>query len=228
MISVKCRDGYPVSDSAIKSKFKEFVLDLAYAMECYPACELAKKKIPNTDKKVISGLIFWIDRGREDGRENESVIDKIGNFYMNQECVYETIALVDNKRAQFLYQLLSYAHSKYGKENVEFFYIDTGLNNSSLQRIYIGKEMPYEYVNSNVIPLAISDGDEKRLFIGVAESFCKEYLERLIGLAQELTSTWTAKVTIAFPNYNSFEHKEVVSMTKSSFENADFVKILRL
>lgn len=83
---------------------------------------ISKEKIPNTDKKVISGLIFWIDRSREDGRENESVIDKIGNFYMNQECVYETIALVDNKRAQFLYQLLSYAHSKYGKENVEFFY----------------------------------------------------------------------------------------------------------
>ena len=104
---------------------------------------------------------------------------------MNQECVYETIALVDNKRAQFLYQLLSYTRSKYGKENVEFFYIDTGLNNSSIQRVYRGKEMPYEYVNSNVIPLAISNGDEKRLFIGVAESFCKEYLERLIGLAQE-------------------------------------------
>lgn len=224
LVSVKCRDGYPVTDSGIKSKFKEFVLDLAYAMECYPVCELAKKKIPNTDKKVISGLIFWIDRSREDGRENESVIDKIGNFYMNQECVYETIALVDNKRAQFLYQLLSYAHSKYGKENVEFFYIDTGLNNSSLQRVYRGKEMPYEYINPNVIPLAISNGDEKRLFIGVAEAFCKEYLERLIGLAQELTSTWTAKVTIAFPDYNSFEHKEVVLMAKSFFENADFVK----
>lgn len=80
LVSVKCRDGYPATDSGVKSKFKEFVLDLAYAMECYPACELAKKKIPNTDKKVISGLIFWIDRGSEDGRENESVIDKIGNF----------------------------------------------------------------------------------------------------------------------------------------------------
>ncbi len=45
---------------------------------------------------------------------------------MNQECVYETIALVDNKRAQFLYQLLSYAHSKYGKENVEFFILTRG------------------------------------------------------------------------------------------------------
>ena len=51
----------------------------------------------------------------------------------------------------------------------------------------------------------------------------KSNLERLIGLAQELTSTWTAKVTIAFPDYNSFEHKEVVLMAKSSFENADFV-----
>lgn len=173
MVSVKCRDGYPATDSGVKSKFKEFVLDLAYAMECYPACELAKKKIPNTDKKVISGLIFWIDRGSEDGRENESVIDKIGNFYMNQECVYETIALVDNKRAQFLYQLLSYTRSKYGKENVEFFYIDTGLNNSSIQRVYRGKEMPYEYVNSNVIPLAISNGDEKDCLLVLRNLFAK-------------------------------------------------------
>lgn len=56
LVSVKCRDGYPVTDSGIKSKFKEFVLDLAYAMECYPACELAKKKIPNTDKEGYIGI----------------------------------------------------------------------------------------------------------------------------------------------------------------------------
>lgn len=31
------------------------------------------------------------------------------------------------------------------------------------------------------------------------------------------------KVTIAFPDYNSFEHREAVLMAKSSFENADFV-----
>lgn len=224
LVSVKCRDGYPATENGIKNKFKEFVQDLAYAMECYPACELARKKITNTDKKVMSGLIFWIDRNREDGRENESVVDKIGNFYMNQECSYDTIALIDNKRAQFLYQLLSYAHAKYGKKNVEFFYIDTGLNNSSLQRVYRGKEMPYEYINSNVIPLAISDGDQKKLFIGVADSYCKEYLERLIGLALELTSTWATRVTIAFPDYNSFEHNDEVVTVKSSFENVDFVK----
>ena len=115
------------------------------------------------------------------------------------------------------------------RKMLSFFYIDTGLNNSSIQRVYRGKEMPYEYVNSNVIPLAISNGDEKRLFIGVAESFCKEYLERLIGLAQELTSTWTAKVTIAFPDYNSFEHREAVLMAKKFIlKNADFVNSIEV
>ena len=56
LVSVKCRDGYPVTDSGIKSKFKEFVLDLAYAMECYPACELAKKKI---FYMISMSLMYW-------------------------------------------------------------------------------------------------------------------------------------------------------------------------
>lgn len=49
-------------------------------------------------------------------------------------------------------------------------------------------------------------------------------MERLIGLALELTSTWATRVTIAFPDYNSFEHNDEVVTVKSSFENVDFVK----
>ena len=45
----------------------------------------------------------------------------------------------------------------------------------------------------------------------------------MIGLAQDLTSNWTAEVTIAFPDYNIFEHAEVVKEVKSSFENKEFV-----
>lgn len=36
------------------------------------------------------------------------------------------------------------------------------------------------------------------------------------------------KVTIAFPDYNSFEHREAVLMAKSSFENADFVNSIEV
>lgn len=33
LVSVKCRDGYPATDSGVKSKFKEFVLDLNYCAD---------------------------------------------------------------------------------------------------------------------------------------------------------------------------------------------------
>lgn len=223
LISVKCRDGYPATEDGIKKKFKEFLLELAHASECYPSCDLSKKKIQNTTKKVTSGLIFWIDRNREDGRENEGVIDKIGNFYLREECSYDVISLVDNKKAQFLYSLISFAQTKYGADNVEFFYINTGLNNASLDRIYTGSFMPVEYINSNVIPLAVTNGDSKTLFLGTNDNFCKEYLSRLIGLAQELTSTWTANVVIAFPDYNEFENGEDVISTKNTFQSSVFV-----
>ena len=223
LISVKCRDGYPATESGIKSQFKEFLLDLAHAIECFPACEIGKRKISGTNNSVRSGLIFWIDRDREDGKENESVVDKIGSFHLGQECSYETVALVDNRRAQFLFKILNFVDSRYKKENVSFFYISTGLNNASLERVYSGKVMPYEYINSNVIPFAISEGEKKRLLLAVYDKFCKEYLQRLIGLAQDLTSTWTADVTIAFPDYNVFEHKEMVQEVKSSFDNREFV-----
>lgn len=223
LISVKCRDGYPATEDGVKKKFKEFLLDLAQAMECYPGCDIAKRKINNITKKLTYGLIFWIDRNREDGREFESVSDKIGNFYLKEECTYDVISLVDNQRAQFLYSLLNFAKNKYGEANVEYFYINTGLNNASLDRVYSGSFMPIEYVNSDVIPLAIINGDNKKLFLGTKDNFCKEYLLRLIGLAQELTNTWTANVVIAFPDYNEFENSSDVLSAKNEFENTAFV-----
>ncbi len=228
LISVKCRDNYPSTEDGVKKKFKEFLIDLAQAMECYPACDISKRKIQNTTKKTTSGLIFWIDRNRGDGRENIGVIDKIGNFYLKEECTYEVISLVDNKRAQFLYSLLTFTKAKYGENNVEFFYINTGLNNASLNRIYTGKIMPVEYVNANVIPLAIVNSDKKTLLLGTTDNFCKEYLLRLIGLAQELTSTWVASVIIAFPDYNEFENSEDVINAKNEFENSGFLNSIEV
>lgn len=123
LISVKCRNGYPKTEDGIKSKFKEFLMDIAFASECYPSCEKAKQKIPGTNKRVCSSLIFWIDRNRGDGRENESVVDKIGDFYFREECHYDTVALIDNNRAQFLYTAINFAKTKYGEENCKFFFL---------------------------------------------------------------------------------------------------------
>lgn len=228
LISVKCRDGYPKTDTGIHSKFKEFLLDLTYASECYPSCEISRRKINGITKRTTSGIIFWIDRNRNDGKENETVTNKIGNFYFKEECTYYTISLVDNKRAQFIYTLMTYVKNKYTNCDIKFFYINTGLNNSSLDRIFTGNIMPYEYINSDVIPLAITQNNNKILFLGVNIPFCEEYLKRLISLAQDLTSTWSANIVIAFPDYNEFEHSQVVNTAKSAFQDTSFTKTVQV
>lgn len=222
LISVKCRDGYPKTEDGIKSKFKEFLVDIAFASECYPACEISKRKIPATDKKVCSSLIFWIDRNRNDGREKESVIDKIGGFYLKEECHYDTVALIDNNRAQFLYTSIKFAKSKFGENNCKFFYINTGLNNANLNRKYSGTILPFEYLNSDVLPMAVNQNNQNVLLLLVKDGFCEDYLRRLIGLAQEITSDWAANIIIAFPNYNEFEDAELVISAKSDFEDSSF------
>lgn len=222
LISVKCRDGYPKSANGIKSKFKEFLMDIAFASECYPACETAKQKILGANKMVCSSLIFWIDRNRGDGRENESVVDEIGGFYLREECHYNTVALIDNNRAQFLYSAINFAKSKYGENNYKFFYINTGLNNANLNRKYSGEVLPFEYLNSDVLPMAINHNNQNKLLLLVKDKFCKEYLRRLIGLAQEITSDWAANIIIAFPNFNKFEDEETVVSSKADFEDSSF------
>ena len=214
---------YPKTEDGIKSKFKEFLMDIAFASECYPSCEIAKQKIQGTNKKVCSALIFWIDRNRDDGRENESVVDRIGGFYLREECHYDTVALIDNNRAQFLYTVINFAKAKYGEDNCKFFYINTGLNNANLNRKYSGTILPFEYLNSDVLPMAINQNNQNKLLLLVKDKFCKEYLRRLIGLAQEITSDWAANIIIAFPDFNKFEDEEAVVSCKADFEDSNFI-----
>lgn len=222
LISVKCRDGYPKTEDGIKNKFKEFLLDIAYAGECYPACETSKQKIPGTNKKVCASLIFWIDRNRDDGREYETVIDKISSFYFKEGCSYDTVALIDNNRAQFLYTIINFAKLQYGEGNYKFFYINTGLNNANLNRKYSGDILPFEYLNADVIPMVINQDNQNELLLLVKDKFCKEYLKRLIGLSQEITSDWAKKITIAFPDFNKFTDEESVVSCKADFEDSKF------
>lgn len=58
LISGKCRDGYPLKDDTTIKLFKEFLVDIAWAMECYPSCEVAKRRIQNTTKKVTNRINF--------------------------------------------------------------------------------------------------------------------------------------------------------------------------
>lgn len=225
LVSVKCREGYPKKEETIRKVFKEFYEDLVFAGECYPASEVYKRRIAQTKKRITSGVIFWIDRSREDGREYESIIDQVAMVRLQENNIFDAITVVDNNRAQFLYEALSFVRQRYGEDNIEFFYIDTGLNNSNIEKKYSGKVMPVEYLSSDIIPLALTDAnDNKFLLLIVKSEFEKDDLKRIIGLAQDLTRSWASKVVIAFPNYNEFEHKQLFMDAKREFDDSKFTK----
>lgn len=224
LISVKCRDGYPKREETIRKTFKEFYEDLVSATECYPASDPYRRKLPNTKKRSHSGVVFWIDRNRDDGKEYETITDKLFNIRLQENNVLESVALIDNNRAQFLYESLTFVNKTYGKENVEFFYIDTGLNNSNLDKKYSGSSLPVEYICSDILPLHVLSGESKILFLIVKDSFDKDYLKRLIGLSQDLTRNWANEIIIAFPDYNEFEDKQTCNDAKLEFDDSKFTK----
>lgn len=222
IISSKHRDGYPTTPKGKKTKFKEFLYDIAYAIECFPVSEQFRNKTPGTTKKELTGVIFWIDSSEE--QKGNGVVDDIADFRLTEDLDYKTVFLVDNKRADFLYDSIKFAHNTYGEENVEFFYIDTGYNNWGLARNYSGKVLPVEYINADVLPFKVKDKDNGDvLLLAVNDIFNEDYLKRLIGLSQDLTKTWPAKIVIAFPDFSLYHHESNVNAAKQQFEDIEFV-----
>ena len=70
--------------------------------------------------------------------------------------------------------------------------------------------------------MAINHNNQNKLLLLVKDKFCKDYLRRLIGLAQEITSDWAANILIAFPNFNMLEDEETVVSCKADFEDSSF------
>ncbi|MEW4972700.1 hypothetical protein ABRY75_16150 [Bacillus stercoris] len=228
LVSVKCRDKYPATEVGIKSKFREFYEDLSAAAECYPSSDLFKRRIKGTKARKIDGVIFWIDRNASEGTEYIGLLDKLDNVRVTETSALDSLTLVDNKRAQFLFEAISFAHQEYGEKNVEYFYLDSGLNNSSIDKIYSGKQLPLEYISSPVIPFSININGNKTLLLVTEELFDENYLKRLIGLAQSFTRDWSSEVVIVFPDYHDLHHKDAVGNAYSSFSSEEFIEKIKL
>lgn len=228
LISVKCRDKYPTTDKGVKNKFKEFYEDIAMAAECYPSSDLSKRRIHGTKARKTDGVIFWIDRNDSDGTEYNSLLDKLDNIRLTETSALDSLTLVDNKRAQFLYEAITFVYQKYGRENVEFFYLDSGLNNSSVEKIYSGKQFPVEYISASILPFSVNVNGNTTFLLVTEELFDENYLKRLISLAHSFTRELSSKVMIIFPDYHDMHHKEAVRNAYSSFSSDEFIKKIKL
>ncbi len=217
---------YPQSaGSAFKSHFS----DLAQAMNCFKNSE-ARRTISQTIKGVAKtqdiGVLFWINNDRN---SDGDVIKNLGRVNL-QETTNTIVYVVDNRRAGFIFDSIKYARQLAKGWDIEYFYQDTGRNVNPQCAVKHGPILPVEFINSNILAFRIADAvsDKRTLLISVSEAFSHTGLQRLLGLAQQLSQDWCSRVIVAFPDFDPLHHNNIVQLTKGSFANAAFVRVVEV
>jgi len=227
VISVKySASAYPVNPNA---KFKEHFLDLAKTLECF-----RKSDLRNTTGKHFSGIsiarnigvLFWLTNDRA----NQDVISKLAELRKIDEYAYETIFVVDDYRASFIYDSIRFVKNMFsGEDKVEFLYPSTGRNLNPTTRESSGKILPVEFINSPILPFRIEKKDGgKVLAMTCIEDFNTDHLRRLIGLAQNITQDFAKETLLLFPDYDKLRHENQVGEAKTVFENKSFTESVKV
>lgn len=221
LTSSKFNDKYPLNPTP---KFKAHLRDIAYALECFKKSSV-KSKLKNTAIRYTSkqsGVIFWLDNtGTYD-----DVIERLTDFNIDDSLEFDTIYLVDNKRAQFLHDTIIFAKQNFIGKAVEFFHPTTGFNNTVKNRISSSDTMPVQYINGSILPLKIIDikNEDAYLVVNCIDEFEEDVLRKLLSLSQKLTENWVQKIYILFPSFNSDIHSKTVEDIKLELKDKSFAR----
>ena len=222
IISVKFSSNpYPDSPS---SKFKDHFLDLAKTMECFRKSSLrneAGKHFSGIETARNVGVLFWLTNDRS----NKDIISKVSNCRKIDDYTYETIFLVDDYKAAFLYDSIRFLRLNNPTNTVEFLHPSTGKNINPTTREAAGKVLPVEYVNSPILPFRITSNDNKKtLVLSNADDFAVDSLRRLLGLAQTLSQEFATNTLILYPDYDPLRHDNFVQEAKAGFANKTYTE----
>ncbi|HIB8312765.1 TPA: GapS4a family protein [Serratia marcescens] len=199
--------------SSVPSTFKSHFEDIALAIECYNKSGL-KKEInerlseSGAYRKVETGILFYINN--DENPEKQDIITQIKNSQSNSELKYRTIHVIDNKRASFLYESITFIRSRFNSDKVNFFYPPTSLNLTMANKRYFGKVLPVEYISSPIIPFVIErDNQEQPIICMVcSEPYSNELLEGLVSCTRNLVADISQNLMFVFENYNNLKNKE--------------------
>ncbi|MBE7653324.1 GapS4a family protein [Tenacibaculum finnmarkense] len=219
LISSKYNDSYPSNPT---SKFKSHLEDIAFASKCYEKSSL-KYRLKNTRsnfRNKVNGVIFWLDNKSD----YNDVIEKLGDFNIDDNLEFESIYLVDNNRAGFLFNSINFVKDKFKNSNIEFFHPRTGYNITAGHRKSSSPILPVQYINTSIIPIKVENDDDEYLVITTIDLFEEDYLRKLISLSQALTDSWAKKIYILFPDYNGDRHGDKVEEVKLEFLDFKFIK----
>lgn len=227
VISVKyTMSSYPANPT---SKFKEHFLDLSKTIECFKNSEIrqsANRQFSSIDKARNIGVLFWLTN---DALGSDEIIQRVASVRSIEQYGFESIYVVDNKCVGFIYDTLKYLSTNKPDSSIEFFYPNTGKNYIPSNREASGKILPVEFVNSNVLPLTLTNKDNSKTFVlAVTDNFQIDYVKRLMGLALDMTADLPKDTLILFPDFDRIRHENQVNEAKSGFKDQGFTESVRV
>lgn len=211
-----------------KSNFKKFTEDLIETTSCFLRDALFADYSSSLECKFVNEkrVLFWFTN---DENDNYSLIGKISSLYPSTKDKFTQLTVIDNRTASFHYNLWTFVNNSFKTaESIEYFYPDTGLNESlSEARLLSGKQLPIDWLTSPIIPYKIKvDSNKNVLVLALNESFDEDSFRRLAGLSQSLTGGWCNKVFLCFPDYRYQEHKEVKEKVLMQFADQEFASMV--
>ncbi len=223
LVSVKySAEAYPKNPIRI---FKDHFTDLAQTLECFKNSE-ARSALLATVRGVSRtqdlGVLLWMNNDRAGTGD---VIKQLERVILPDTLSYDGIFVVDNKRAQFVFNSVHHAKTlANGSEMAFFFYPNTGKNINPTTKETHGYYLPVEYINSTVLAFRITDksSTQHTLLLCTSESFSEGGLKRLMGLSNSISLNWCSRVVLAFPDYDRLTHGNMVQLAKGCFSNAAF------
>lgn len=225
VVSVKFTTGkYPNSTNA---KFKNDFAELSDMLECFNHSDIKRNIIEGVneyDDIDDIGILFWLSNVNDPDHDDD-YISKIENIRIEDNPQIKSTVVIDNKRLKFILDSLMFIKAVFSEYTFDFFYPPTGKNLVSSKKQNYGDFLPIEYLNASILPIRIQNKDNPKeicLLLFSIDTYDKDDLKQLIGLAKDLTSSWASKSYICFPNYDDLNNEEEVKIIKSHFQDHKF------
>lgn len=227
-ISVKYTSNkYP---AGLSTTFRRYFEDLVFLIECFVVSDKKRElglRTGGIETIEEVGVLFWLSNAEN---SDDDIITRLAGTQTTSSKKVHSIMLVDNKRVEFITRAIRYSSSLLPTAEVNFYYPGTGKNIIPTTRVKYGKVLPVEYMNASILPVRVEDATNNNvhLVLFTIDSFEQGDLKRLIGLAQEISGSWTSSVIIAFPDYDELTHANDVKAAQNSFENKTMINNLRV
>ncbi|MCL1129821.1 hypothetical protein L2748_08830 [Shewanella sairae] len=216
IISVKyTQSAYPANPS---TKFKEHLKDLAETVECFMKSDLRAQNNDDYEMSGINGandtgVLFWLSNHKE---SEQDIVSKVCNINLDKSLSFSAIHVVDNSRAAFIYNSISYIRNNFNEYDYYFHYAFSSSNYKDPDIEKYGNILPVEYLTSNIIPFRLINKSNQKVSFCLTsrEDFSEETINRLLYLASDVSQDFTGEFIFLFPEYDVLEHEPILRKAK--------------